>query len=714
MDNAIRRDILARAKATGYPGSITEAFQAYDQGRDLVQEYVQQQQMPQMQVAETPEEQEQGLRPAHEAGNVNQSMAFPNVQPGQSFNTVGMKVPINIDKVDNQGNLVESYKAVPPGIQNLPTGPYEGTVIESPARMKFGGINKYQTAGPEEKGPAGLTMKEAKALASKVHMPVMMTSDSVEKWRKARENNLKDIKEEDLLGTFVNPEDAEKAKYPAYRYGQRYLDKTYMNGKEVPYFTETPPAQINLDFMPFGDYVGSSLGYHQKPSSMVGEETEEERYIRAINIKNYESEKSKKRIKQVATDPSYANFTKEEKESLIKAYKQSAEDALSYEAREEGWDPAFIKKVMDSKDKSVFKSPVLYVGYPEKGKLDYGPKTWIKSKEYSEWQKEGRRPSNDPYPDEVKVKEVKVKNKLGGVKKYQTAGPGTPPANLLWIGDKGQVLSEQEQKIKAERELDTKFGLGPRVGKVDKIVPVVKETEEFEVNEDPLLQIKDPRKTRLTTGKAIDPNKDLMTKAYPTANLRSIISTARARGLSKEDALTLAAMDLQETQWGITDEQTGHVLNGDTTKPPVENFIDAFIKSRETADRLKLKDEYTRLQVYNGLGMITPDTEKNYHGFRMKKIYGVEVPESGINMRENPLYGKQIVDLRDNVLRKNPEFLSLVDSYYDEKKTGGSYQTNQEISMYEWRTGRPEESRKRYIVGGLKNRVLYNKAKYKR
>jgi hypothetical protein len=52
---------------------------------------------------------------------------------------MGMKVPINIDKVDKQGNLVESYKAVPPGIANLPTGPYEGTVIESPARMQKGG-----------------------------------------------------------------------------------------------------------------------------------------------------------------------------------------------------------------------------------------------------------------------------------------------------------------------------------------------------------------------------------------------------------------------------------------------------------------------------------------------------------------------------------------------------------------------------------------------
>ena len=146
MDNATRRQLLDRAKSSGYPGDILDVFSAYDQGKDLIGEYVQEQQMgttsPPMQIAQTPQEQGQGLRPFHEQGQIDQSMAFPNVQPGQSFNTVGMKVPINIDKVDNQGNLVESYKAVPPGIQNLPTGPYEGTVIESPARMKTGGAEK--------------------------------------------------------------------------------------------------------------------------------------------------------------------------------------------------------------------------------------------------------------------------------------------------------------------------------------------------------------------------------------------------------------------------------------------------------------------------------------------------------------------------------------------------------------------------------------------
>jgi hypothetical protein len=143
MDNSTRRQLLDRARSAGYPGSILDAFTAYDQGRDLIGEFVNQQQQaamqPPMQVAQTPEEQGQGLRPYHEQGQINQSMAFPNVQPGQSFNTMGMKVPINIDKIDNQGNLVESYKAVPPGIANLPTGPYEGTVIESPARMQKGG-----------------------------------------------------------------------------------------------------------------------------------------------------------------------------------------------------------------------------------------------------------------------------------------------------------------------------------------------------------------------------------------------------------------------------------------------------------------------------------------------------------------------------------------------------------------------------------------------
>ena len=160
--NQTRRQLLERIKTSSFPGSIIDVFKAADQGVDLISQFEQQQQQEQaqqqmqqeqmqqdqgMQVANTPEEQEIGLREQHAMGNTDASMAFPNVQPGQSFNTVGMKAPIDIQKIDSQGHLVESYKNVPPGIQDLPTGPYEGTIIESPAAYQKGGVRKYQKAG---------------------------------------------------------------------------------------------------------------------------------------------------------------------------------------------------------------------------------------------------------------------------------------------------------------------------------------------------------------------------------------------------------------------------------------------------------------------------------------------------------------------------------------------------------------------------------------
>ena len=141
LTNETRRNILDRVKASGYPGGVAEAFRAAEQGVDVVDQFVQQQQQEQeMQIAQTQQEQETGLRNEHAAGNTQASMAFPDVRPNQSFNTVGMEAPIDIQKIDNQGHLVESYKNVPPGIQDLPTGPAEGTIIESPAAYQTGGI----------------------------------------------------------------------------------------------------------------------------------------------------------------------------------------------------------------------------------------------------------------------------------------------------------------------------------------------------------------------------------------------------------------------------------------------------------------------------------------------------------------------------------------------------------------------------------------------
>ena len=147
MNNETRRVLLARQRQSGFPGSIIDVFKAYDAGRDIISEFEQQQQQPQ--IASTPEQQQEGLRPQHAAGNTQASMTFPNVPPNTAFNTVGMKAPINIEKYDKQGHLVKSYESVPPGVENLPMGPNEGMVLETPAEQyKTGGeIKKYQKAG---------------------------------------------------------------------------------------------------------------------------------------------------------------------------------------------------------------------------------------------------------------------------------------------------------------------------------------------------------------------------------------------------------------------------------------------------------------------------------------------------------------------------------------------------------------------------------------
>ena len=117
MNNEERYKILKEALTSGYKGSIG----------DLIKQQ-------EMQVAQTPEEQAQGLRGQPHGS----SMSFPN--SSGDFNTMGMTHPIDITKVDEKGNIVQSYKSVPPGIENIPMGGKVGTVIETPGTYQGGGF----------------------------------------------------------------------------------------------------------------------------------------------------------------------------------------------------------------------------------------------------------------------------------------------------------------------------------------------------------------------------------------------------------------------------------------------------------------------------------------------------------------------------------------------------------------------------------------------
>ena len=218
-------------------------------------------------------------------------------------------------------------------------------------------------------------------------------------------------------------------------------------------------------------------------------------------------------------------------------------------------------------------------------------------------------------------------------------------------------------------------------------------------------KIEDKRKVLATSGNPIRPNVDLTSGEYDLDVLNGIIESAKRNKLSIEDAKNLAAIAFQETKFGKVDENLGHVFDNVESRSDLEALTNAYITKMKEADRLGIKDDATRLQVYNGLGVIKPSTEQGYHGFKMKKIYGVPVPNEGINMKKNPLYGKQIMDLRDNVLNQNPEYVNYLNAAYNSKNPVPVY------SDIELKTWGPRPLLGKFEDGGKINNDMKKKVK---
>lgn len=133
-------------------GSILDVFKAYNQGIDLISEHEASQAQNQPVTLRGPEQQREGLRPFHAAGDTKRSAVFKDVPPNTPFNTNGMKVPIDIKKYDEQGHLVKSHLRVPPGVRDIPTGPYRGDIIETPSEgYRDGGVRKDPVVGTGKK-----------------------------------------------------------------------------------------------------------------------------------------------------------------------------------------------------------------------------------------------------------------------------------------------------------------------------------------------------------------------------------------------------------------------------------------------------------------------------------------------------------------------------------------------------------------------------------
>lgn len=84
-----------------------------------------------------------------------------------------------------------------------------------------------------------------------------------------------------------------------------------------------------------------------------------------------------------------------------------------------------------------------------------------------------------------------------------------------------------------------------------------------------------------------------------------------------------------------------------------ERIAEPLAYAQKMQEKYKDRPEAYRIQAYNGLNKLT----KEYYGGNITHAYGLPLP---IDTKENPVYGKRVIDLRDNVIKANSTINELV------------------------------------------------------
>jgi hypothetical protein len=173
------------------------------------------------------------------------------------------------------------------------------------------------------------------------------------------------------------------------------------------------------------------------------------------------------------------------------------------------------------------------------------------------------------------------------------------------------------------------------------------------------IKVNDTRKVSPTSGLPLRDTERKTLNADPRL-IRDIVKHAKGAGI---DPLTALAISYQET--GFNQEGRGAFnLNPKIFGKPVGNAEEGM---RSLQEQFRIAKDLQRrgvipeseehfLQGNNGYGIIKrghADLEGSH------KIYGLDIPQEGINFKHNPLYGKTIVSLRE-LLKTNPQIMGMI------------------------------------------------------
>jgi len=162
------------------------------------------------------------------------------------------------------------------------------------------------------------------------------------------------------------------------------------------------------------------------------------------------------------------------------------------------------------------------------------------------------------------------------------------------------------------------------------------------------VKIQDERQEEKATGVPLS-DKFRFHAEVDTQHIQQVVATARKHGVNPYTAL---ALNLAETRFDPEWKSNPfHMSNYDQYGDIIDESIQFFAEKQKYAQKIGKKDEADIIQAWNGYGTIK---DRGY-------LYGIDTDTTPINMNEDPIYGKRIIDLRENVIKKNPEVTSIVD-----------------------------------------------------
>jgi hypothetical protein len=146
MDNATRRELLYKARAAGYPGSILDVYANYAQGRDLIAEFQQQQQLQQAQQMSDMAAQQSGMQMPQQQMQQPQQQMQPQMPvvpssptPAPNFTPPQPPAPIGVQSQDSPMGMVSGQSGPNQGRAIFATG---GFTEEDPIKDLYAAYNK--------------------------------------------------------------------------------------------------------------------------------------------------------------------------------------------------------------------------------------------------------------------------------------------------------------------------------------------------------------------------------------------------------------------------------------------------------------------------------------------------------------------------------------------------------------------------------------------